>query len=108
MKKSTKRLILAACALSIAEVALAGNPTAKIEKDPKNERTSRIVVTSAEGDTANYRCQYAWQVSFNDRDTTDACEVNVPAGSKDAAVCVKQYDKRISEIVMVQSNCRPM
>jgi hypothetical protein len=108
MKITTKRLILAVCALAIAEVAMAGVPKATIEKDPKDARTSRIIVTSAEGDTATYRCQYAWQVSFNDRDSTDACEVNVPAGSKDAAMCVKQYDKRISEIVMVQSNCKAL
>ena len=107
MKIAIKRLILAACALAIAEVAMAAIPKAKVEKDPKDSRTSRIVVTSAEGDTASYRCQFAWQISFNDRDTTDTCEVTVPAGSKDVAMCVKQYDKRISEIVLVQSNCRP-
>jgi hypothetical protein len=107
MTKATKRLILAVCAISIAEVAMAAGPKARVEKDPKDARTSRIVVTSAEGDTVNYKCQFAWQVSFNDRDTTDACEVTVPAGSKDAAMCVKQYDKRISELVMVQTNCRP-
>jgi len=108
MKITIKRLILAAGVLAIAEVAMAGVPKATIEKDAKDARTAKVMVTSAEGDAATYRCQYAWQVSFNDRDTTDACEVNVPAGSKDAAVCVKQYDKRISEIVMVQSNCKAL
>ncbi|HEY1898601.1 MAG TPA: hypothetical protein VGG49_02295 [Steroidobacteraceae bacterium] len=106
MKIAIKRLVLAVCAISIAEVAMAAIPKARIEKDPKDARTARVVATSAEGDTATYRCQFAWQISFNDRDTTDTCEVNVPAGTKDAAVCVKQYDKRISEIVMVQSSCK--
>ncbi|HEX3838728.1 MAG TPA: hypothetical protein VHW25_17370 [Steroidobacteraceae bacterium] len=108
MKMAIKRLILAVCAVSIAAVAMAAIPKARVEKDPKDARTSRVVVTSPEGDSANYRCQFAWQISFNDRDSTDACEVDVPAGTKDAAMCVKQYDKRISEIVMVQSSCKPI
>ncbi|HEY4338744.1 MAG TPA: hypothetical protein VGM97_02245 [Steroidobacteraceae bacterium] len=108
MKIRIKRLILAACALSVVEVAMAAIPKATIDRDPKNAKVAKLVVNSPEGDTTTYRCQYSWQITFNGgAETTDACEVDVPAGTKDAAMCTKQYDKRISLIVMVQSNCKP-
>jgi hypothetical protein len=108
MKIRIKRLILAACALSIAEVAMAAIPKATIDRDPKDAKVAKLVVNSPEDDTTTYRCQYSWRITFNGgAETTDACEVDVPAGTKDAAMCTKQYDKRISLIVMAQSNCKP-
>ncbi len=105
---SIKRLTIAACALAIAEIAMAGVPKATVDRDPKDGKVAKVVVSSADGDTATYRCQYAWQISFNGgSETADSCEVNIPAGTKDAAVCTKQYDKRISLIVMRASNCKP-
>ena len=109
MQISIKRLTVAACALAIAEVAMAGVPKATVDRDPKDGKVAKVTVSSTEGDDATYKCQYTWQISFTGgAETADACEVNIPPGTKNSAVCTKQYDKRISLIVMRAQNCKPI
>jgi hypothetical protein len=107
MKLPNQRLILAVCAVSIAEVAMAALPTATVDRDPKDARSAKVVVNSPAGDNTTYGCQFAWRISFSgDVETTDHCEVNVPPGSKDLAICTKRYDKRISQVQMVGTQCK--
>ncbi|HEV2703558.1 MAG TPA: hypothetical protein VGV09_18175 [Steroidobacteraceae bacterium] len=107
MKIANKRLVIAVCALSIAEVAMAAIPKASIDSDVKDARVANVVATSPNGDTTNYTCDYAWQITFHGGvETTDSCEVKVPPGTKDAVVCTKKYDKRISVIKLIQSYCK--
>jgi hypothetical protein len=107
VKIAKRRLIIAICALSIAEVAMAAIPKASIDSDVKDARVANVVATSPSGDTTNYTCNYAWQITFNGgAETTDACEAKVPAGTNKAVVCSRKYDKRITSITLVQSSCR--
>ncbi len=65
-------------------------------------------MNSPEGDTSNYDCEFDWDITFTGgAETTDYCQVKVPAGSKDLAICTKKYDTRISLIVMTQQKCKP-
>jgi hypothetical protein len=108
MTIANRRLIIAVCALSIAEVAMAAIPKATVDADVKNSRVANITVTSPNGDTTSYTCDYAWQISFaNGVETQDYCEAVIPAGTKDAVVCTKKYDTRISTISMVHASCKP-
>jgi hypothetical protein len=107
MNMANKRLIMAVCALAVAEVAMAALPKSSIDSDIKDPRIANIVATSPKDDTADYTCEYIWQIDFsNGSQTTDSCEAKVPAGSKNAIVCTKKYDRRISVVALTQSNCR--
>ena len=108
MKIANKRLIIAVCALSIAEVAIAAVPKASVDTDVKDTRVINVFATSPEGDKTTYTCDYAWQITFaNGATTGDYCEVQVAPDTKNAAVCTKKYDRRISVVSLVQRNCRP-
>lgn len=108
MKTANKRFVVAVCALSIAEVAMAAIPKSSIDTDVKDSRVANVVATSPDGDTTNYTCDYAWQISFsNGGETTDSCEVKVPPGSKSLLVCSKKYDRRISTVHLLQASCKP-
>jgi hypothetical protein len=108
MKMANKRLIIAVCALSIAEVAMAAIPKATIDTDVKDTRVVNVFATSPDGDKTTYTCDYAWTITFASGATSsDYCEVQVPAGTKNAAVCTKKYDRRISVVSLQQRNCRP-
>jgi len=107
MTIANRRLIMAVCALSIAEVAMAAIPKSSIDSDVKDARVANVVATSPNGDTTSYTCDYGWQITFHGGvQTTDFCEVVIPAGTKNAVVCTKKYDKRISTITLVQSSCK--
>lgn len=108
MTIANRRFIIAVCALSIAEVAMAAIPKATIDSDVKDERVANVVATSPSGDTSSYTCDYGWRISFQGGvETTDFCEVVIPAGTTKTVVCTKKYDKRISTITLVQSSCKP-
>jgi hypothetical protein len=108
VKIAYKRSIMAVCVLSIAEVAMAAIPKSSIDSDVKDTRVANVVATSPNGDTTSYTCDYAWQITFsNGAETTDSCEAIVPAGTKNAVVCTKKYDRRISVVTLLQSNCKP-
>ena len=71
MKIAYKRSIMAVCALSIAEVAMAAIPKSSIDSDVKDTRVANVVATSPNGDTTSYTCDYAWQITFsNGAETT--------------------------------------
>jgi hypothetical protein len=108
MNTAKKRLILAAGVLVIAEVAMAASPKSSIDTDVKDLRVANVTATSPKDDTTNYTCDYVWQITFSGGATTqDNCEVMVPAGSKNAVVCTKKYDRRISVIALLYSSCKP-
>jgi len=107
MTIANRRLILAVCALSIAEVAMAAIPKATVDSDVKDARVANVTATSPKGDTNSYTCDYGWQISFHGGvETTDYCEIVIPPDTKNAVVCTKKYDKRISTITLVQSSCK--
>jgi hypothetical protein len=107
MKLANKRLIVGGGALALAAVAMAGIPKSSIDSDVKDLRIANVTATSATGDTADYTCEYIWHITFSSgAETTDSCDGKVPAGSKNAVVCSKKYDRRISAISLIQSNCK--
>jgi hypothetical protein len=108
MTIANRRLIIALCTLSIVEVAVAAIPKATVDSDVKDARVANVTATSPKGDASSYTCDYGWQISFHGGvETTDFCEVVIPAETKNAVVCTKKYDKRISTITLVQSSCKP-
>jgi hypothetical protein len=107
MKIANKRLIIAVCALSIAEVAMAAIPKSSIDTDVKDSRVVNVYATSPDGDKTTYTCDYAWQITFSGGATTnDSCEVQVPADTKNAVVCTKKYDRKVSVLTFLQRSCR--
>jgi len=109
VKTTTKRIILAACVLLITEAAMAAIPKTTIDTDAKNARVVNVLATSPAGETTNFHCHYAWEVTLTGAGTSnDACEADVPAGSNKLAVCTKTYARRVSETRILDASCMPI
>ncbi|HTY95079.1 MAG TPA: hypothetical protein VMC02_14405 [Steroidobacteraceae bacterium] len=99
---------VSALALSFARVSLADAPKSVAVLDPKDSRVVNIVATLPDG-PSKYRCQYQWKITFRSgAETSDACEVDVPAGTKNTVVCVRKYDSKIVDLALLQANYRAL
>ena len=109
MKTGTKRLILAAFVLTIAEAAMAAQPKATIDTDEKNAKAVNLVVTSQDGDAATYRCQYSWNITFKGGgQATDNCSADIPTGTSKATACTRTYDRRVDQVQLIEKSCKPI
>jgi hypothetical protein len=108
MKIALKGLVLGVFAISFAGVSLADQPKSAATTDPKDGKSINIVVTLPDGQT-NYRCRYQWLVTMqHGGQATDSCQVDVPAGSKDAVVCRMKYEDRVDAVTLLQASYKPL
>lgn len=104
MRSRTQIAIACFCLAFLAQTANA-QPASQITRDAKDPRIIRILATLAQ-DEPHYHCNYSWSIILNNRrQYNDSCQTDVPDGSENLAVCIRQYTRPVSSFALTQASC---